>query len=214
MIKFPDATKVGKNVPKNVFYKHLEVSTKMKRIFVNDVERIIWAYKFAPSTLNVSDGKLVHEITVFEVNMKAMECPTEMFVFIDKNIPRHTIFVLNNGDKSCVVINYKEEAQGNATQPYKVSKTYQSEWIFSEELSLQIEGASMDALYENFVRQVAGTKIIEKIGTLKEDITISQEQETLQKEIAALKKRIAAERQPNKKFMLHKQLKDLETKLK
>ena len=51
MTKFPDDTKVGKNVPKNVFYKHLEVSTKMKRIFVNDVERIIWAYKFAPSTL-------------------------------------------------------------------------------------------------------------------------------------------------------------------
>ena len=62
MIKFPDDTKVGKNVPKNVFYKHLEVSTKMKRIFVNDVERIIWAYKFAPSTLNVSDGKTVQGV--------------------------------------------------------------------------------------------------------------------------------------------------------
>ena len=119
MIQFPDNTRVGKNVPKNVFYKHLEVSTKMKRIFVNEVERIIWAYKFAPSTLNVSDGKKVHEITVFDVDMKIMECPSEMFVFIDKNIPRHTVFILNNGDKRCAVINYKEAVQGNAAQPYK-----------------------------------------------------------------------------------------------
>ena len=195
MINFPDGTRVGKNVPKNVFYKHLEVSTKMKRIFVNDVERIIWAYKFAPSTLNVSDGKLVHEITVFEVDMKTMECPSEMFVFIDKNIPRHTMFILSSGDKRCAVINYKEPVQGNTAQPYKVTKTYQSDWMPSDELTIKIEGTSLDALYENFVRQVAGSKISELSGSLKEDIAISQEQEALQKEIAALKKRLAAERQ-------------------
>lgn len=213
MIKFPDGTRVGKNVPKNVFYKHLEVSTKMKRIFVNDVERIIWAYKFAPSTLNVSDGKTVHEITVFEVEMKVMESPTEMFVFIDKNLPRHTIFILSNDGKKCAVINYKEAVQGNTPQPYKVTKTYQTKWQTSDELSLQLEGTSMDALYENFVRQVAGTNISESSGTLKNDIAISEEQESLRKEIAALKKRIAAERQPQKKFKLHNQLKELEKKL-
>jgi molecular chaperone GrpE (heat shock protein) len=76
-----------------------------------------------------------------------------------------------------------------------------------------IEGTSMDALYENFVRQVAGSKLSELSGTLKEDIAISQEQEALQKEIAALKKRLSSERQPQKKFMLHKQLKELEKKI-
>ena len=213
MIRFPDGTRVGKNVPKTVFYKHLEVSTKMKRIFVNDVERIIWAYKFAPSTLNVSDGKQVHEITVFEIDMKVMECPTEMFVYIDKNIPRHTIFILSHDGKRCAVINYKEAVQGNASQPYKVTKTYKSDWQSSDELKLQLEGSSMDALYESFVRQVAGSQILDSSGSLKEDIVISQEQLALQKEIAALKKRLTAERQPQKKFQLHKELKELEKKL-
>ena len=214
MIKFPDSTYVGKNVPKNVFYKHLEVNTKMKRIFVNEVERITWAYKFAPSTLNVADGTFVHEITVFEVDMKVLECPTEMFVFIDNNLPRHTIFILNNGNKRCMVINYKEAVPGNNTRPYKVTKTYQSDWLNTEDGILQIEGSSMDVLYENFVRQIAGTQISEMSGTLKEDIAISTEQQTLKKEIEALKKRISLERQPQKKFMLHKQLKELENKLK
>lgn len=213
MIKFPVSTQVRKNVPKNVFYKHLEVSTAMKRIFVNDVERISWAYKFAPSTLNVIDGKTVHEITVFEVFMKVMECPTEMFVFIDKNIPRHTIFILNNGDRSCVVINYKEACSGSNSQPFKVTKTYHTEWIKTEDVSLKLDGLSMDAIYESFVRQIAGKQISEISGTLKEDIQISQEQEALKKEIAALKKRVAEEKQPQKKFELHKQLKSLEQQL-
>lgn len=213
MIKFPDGTKVGKNVPKNVFYKHLEVSTKMKRIFVNDVERIIWGYKFSPSTLNVSDGKYVHEITVFDVEMKAQVCPEEMFVHIDKNIPRHTIFILHNESKTCAVINYKEAVQGTSAQSYKVSKTYKSEWKSTDELSLLIQGTSMDALYENFIRQIAGEQISEKRGTLKEDIAISEEQDSLKKEIEALKKRIFSERQPQKKFALHKKLKELELKI-
>lgn len=213
MIKFPDGTKVGKNVPKNVFYKHLEVSTKMKRIFVNDVERIIWGYKFAPSTLNVSDGKNVHEITVFDVEMKAQVCPEEMFVLIDKNIPRHTIFILHNESKICAVINYKEAVQGNSAQPYRVTKTYKSEWQPTDELCLLIQGTSMDALYENFIRQIAGGQISDKRGSLKEDIAISEDQESLKKEIEAIKKRIVSERQPQKKFVLHKKLKDLEQKI-
>lgn len=214
MIKFPESTRVGKNVPKNVFYKHLEVSTKMKRIFVNDVDRITWAYKFAPSTLNVSDGKAVHEITVFEVDMKTMECPTEMFVFLDKNLPRHTMFILNYDGKSCTVINYKEALPENSSLPFKVTNTYKSEWHNSEKANLKIDGSTMDSIYENFVRQIAGKQISELGGTLKEDITISQEQQALKKGIDALKKRLAAERQPQKKFMLHKHLKELENKLK
>lgn len=213
MIEFPSTTRVGKNVPKNVFYKHLEVSAKMKRIFVNDVERIIWGYKFAPSTLNVMDGKTVHEITIFEVELKNRECPSEMFVFIDKNIPRHTVFILKCEDYYCAIINYKEPVQGNASQPYKVTKTYQSDWKPKGELSLQIEGTSMDSLYENFVRQIEGGELLQKSGTLKEDIAKNAEKEALRKEIAALKKRLAAENQPQKKFVLHKQLRELERNL-
>ena len=113
-----------------------------------------------------------------------------------------------------MVINYKEAIPGNSPQPYKVTKTYQSDWHNVSEESLQIEGSSMNALYDNFVRKVAGSQISEMGGTLKEDIEISLEQQTLKKEIEALKKRIALERQPQKKFMLHKQLKELENKLK
>ena len=43
MLSFPDTTNVNKNVPKNAFYKHLEVNSKLKQVFVNDVDRITWA---------------------------------------------------------------------------------------------------------------------------------------------------------------------------
>lgn len=214
MIKFPDSTIVNKVVPKTAFYKHLEVNATIKNHFINDVERLVWAYKFATSTLNVADGKAVHEITVFNVTLKKKECPTDIFVFIDKNLPRHTAFLLSFEDEMCILINFKEAIQGNTNTPFKVTKTYKSQWYKAEDITIMIEGTSLDLIYENIIRQVAGSNISQTTGSLKADITFSKEQESLRNAINALKKRIALERQPQKKFMLHKELKELENQIK
>lgn len=214
MIKFPDSTIVNKVVPKTAFYKHLEVNATIKNHFINDVERLVWAYKFATSTLNVADGKAVHEITVFNVTLKKKECPTDIFVFIDKNLPRHTAFLLSFEDEMCILINFKEAIQGNTSTPFKVTKTYKSQWYKAEDITIMIEGTSLDLIYENIIRQVAGSNISQTTGSLKADITFSKEQESLRNAINALKKRIALERQPQKKFMLHKELKELENQIK
>lgn len=213
MIKFPDTTLVNKVVPKTAFYKHLEVNANMKSHFVDDVERILWAHKFAPTTINVADGKLVHEITVFCVSLKSKECPSDVFVFIDKNLPRHTVFLLSFENEQCILINYKEAAIGNSAMPFKVTKTYKSPWYKKEEVSLTLEGSSLDLIYENMVRQIAGKLIVESTKDLKSDIETSQKQEQIKKEISLLKSKINSERQPQKKFMLHKKLKELESKL-
>ena len=213
MIKFPDSTIVNKVVPKTAFYKHLEVNATIKNHFINEVERLVWAYKFATSTLNVADGKTVHEITVFNVTLKKKECPTDIFVFIDKNLPRHTAFLLSFEDEMCILINFKEAVQGNTSTPLKVTKTYKSQWYKAEDITIMIEGTSLDLIYENMIRQVAGSNISQTTGSLKADITISKEQESLRNAINALKKRIALERQPQKKFMLLKELKELENQI-
>ena len=53
MITYPVSTIVGKPVPKNAFYKHLELNTRLRTRFVDDVERIVWRAKCTPSSLNV-----------------------------------------------------------------------------------------------------------------------------------------------------------------
>ena len=186
MIKFPDSTIVNKVVPKTAFYKHLEVNATIKNHFINDVERLVWAYKFATSTLNVADGKAVHEITVFNVTLKKKECPTDIFVFIDKNLPRHTAFLLSFEDEMCILINFKEAIQGNTNTPFKVTKTYKSQWYKAEDITIMIEGTSLDLIYENIIRQVAGSNISQTTGSLKADITFSKEQDSLSNAINAL----------------------------
>ena len=49
ILNYPTSTHVDRLVPKTAFYKHLEINTRLKMRFVEDVERIQWLYKLTPS---------------------------------------------------------------------------------------------------------------------------------------------------------------------
>lgn len=65
-------------------------------------------------------------------------------------------------------------------------------------------------MYENFVRQIAGTALdSDESATLKESVENQKQQEQLEKQIAALKAKIRKEKQPKRKFDLVQELKAL-----
>lgn len=200
-LKFPRTTIVGKPVPKNAFYKHLEVNAKMKQHFVDDVVSIHWLYKLAPSTINVEDGKLVHEVVVFSAALKSKDCPDDVFLFIDQNMPRHVVFILEYESRYKVLLNYKEWKDGQNGQ-FRIIKTFVTDWLTDNQLLLTLEGQNMDALYEAMAGQVSG------FGTKKaEDTKRIVELEGLidkaRREVEAIQKRIRNERQLNRQMELN-----------
>lgn len=207
MYNLPQSTIVNRVIPKKTFVNQLGANTRMKDHFTNDVVRVEWLAKLAPSTINVADGKEVHEITIFLVPIKDENCPDDIFSFIDGMIPRHTLFILRWGDMTCLHLNYKEwmESSTNTNKTFRIAKTYRSQWIKDTEISLSIDGLTMDAIYEALVRQVAGERIIAQSESLREDFEKSTQREMLLKEIEILKRKEAKERQPQKKFVLHQQ---------
>ena len=209
---FPLSTRVNRIVPKRTFIDKLGANARMKEHFTHDVVSIEWYAKLVPSTLNVSDGTYVHEIAVFVVPLKAKDCPDDIFTFIDSMMPRHTLFILQYEEETCMLINYKQVINNNSEQQYKVIRSYRSPWMSHDALKINILHHTMDSLYESLVRQIAGSHITSEVKDLNEAIELTAKQEVLLKEIAALEKKIAAERQPQKKFLLHKRLIELKQK--
>lgn len=215
MYNLPQSTIVNRVIPKKTFVNQWGANTRMKDHFTNDVVRVEWLAKLAPSTINVADGKEVHEITIFLVPIKDENCPDDIFSFIDGMILRHTLFILRWGDMTCLHLNYKEwmESSTNTDKTFRIAKTYRSQWRKDTEISLSIEGLTMDAIYEALVRQVAGERIIIQSESLREDVEKSTQREMLLKEIEILKRKEAKERQPQKKFAIHKQIVELKERL-
>lgn len=200
-LKFTRTTIVGKPVPKNAFYKHLEVNAKIKQHFVDDVVSIHWLYKLAPSTINVEDGKQVHEIVVFSAVLKSKDCPDDVFLFIDQNMPRHVVFILEYDNRYKVLLNYKEWKDGQNGQ-FRIIKTFVTDWLTDNQLLLTLEGLNMDSLYEALAGQVSG------FGTKKaEDTKRIVELEGLidkaKRDVDALQKQIRNERQLNRQIELN-----------
>lgn len=72
---------------------------------------------------------------------------------------------------------------------------------------MHLEGLTLDAVYENFVRQIAGDVLLEENGTtLKESIEQQKQREQLEKQIAVLEAKIRKEKQPRKKFEMVQKL--------
>lgn len=215
MYNLPPSTLVGTIVPKKTFAEQLGANTRMKEHFTHDVVHIEWLAKLAPSTIHVADGKEVHEISIFLVPVKEENCPNDIFSFIDILMPRHTLFILRWGDRTCLHLNYKERMRGNTNtdKAFRIIQTYRSLWIKDAEISLSIEGLNMDVIYETLVRQVAGEHIIMQSESLHRDVEKSTEREALLKEIEILKRKINNEKQPKKKFELHQQLIKLKKEL-
>lgn len=212
MITFPDSTLVGKPVPKTAFYRNLEVNAKMKQRFVDSVESITWVAKIAPSTLNVTDGKTVHEITVFRMVLKKEEVPSDVLMLIDKQMPRHTVFVLQHEGKCSLYVNYKEWHDAEQRQ-FDIVKTYQTAWVKDVDIVLNIEGCTMDAVFSSFVRQIADGLLDANTKDLHTAVMADKEREQIQKSINTLERQMLKEKQPRKRFEMHQRLVIMKEKL-
>ncbi len=208
MLNLPPATCVNKKIPKQKFYEHLEMTTALKRSFVEDVQAIHWRHKLAASSLNVAEGDAVKEIQVFEIALTKREFNEAVLKLIDKAIPYQIVYVLSFENKVQAWIAYKE-ATATSKSAFKVNHYYHTTWCKPNELILKLEGLTLDAIYENLVRQIAGDEIQVAGEDLKTSIAQSEARKKVAQEIARLEKQARTEKQPKKKFELVQRIREL-----
>lgn len=213
MFGLPDSTEFNKRIPKQKFYENIEVSSSLRRIFVEQIKIVYWRNKLAVSTLNIASGENVTEIEVFEVRLTEPILEEIVLRQIDKEIPYHILFILTCEGKAQAWIGYKEAAVsgGNA---FKVNRYYHTEWMPENELLFSIDGLNMDAVYENLVRQIAGEILqINTNESLKESVERDEERRRLEKQIATLENKIRKEKQLNRRMEMNTELKLLKKQL-
>lgn len=209
MLGLPGSTEFNKRIPKQKFYENLSVTPAIRKAFTEQIKAIYWRNKLAATTLNLAPGEQVTEIEVFEVKLNSPDLDEGVLRLMDREIPYHILFLLEQDGKYQAVMGYKETADSGKTA-FKVDRYYRTEWMDEAELPLRLEGLTLDAIYENFIRQIAGNNLSagEEV-TLKERIDQQKQREQLEKQLAALEARIRKEKQPKKKFELMSKLKRL-----
>lgn len=214
MIGLPKTTEFNKRIPKQKFYENMDISPALKKIFVEQVRIIYWKNKIAASTTNLAAGNDVTELEVFEVRLSSPVLDDSLLRQIDKEIPYHILFLLEYQGKYQAWIGYKEAA-ASGNKAFKVNGYYHTEWLAEDKLPLKLEGLNVDAVYENFVRQIAGDKLKTEVAgeSLKESVARDEQKQALQKQIATLQAKIRKEKQLNKQMEMNNELKKLKKEL-
>ena len=214
MVGLPKSTEFNKRIPKQKFYDNLSVTPALKKAFTDQIKVIYWRNKIALTTVNLEASDSVTEIEVFEIQLNTPELDESILRQIDREIPYHILFLLEYSGQYRAVIGYKETSTSGKTA-FKVDRYYSTDWIDESSLPVYLEGLSMDAVYENFVRQIAGTVLADENGTtLKESVEQQKWREQIEKQIAALEAKIRKEKQPRKKLELAQKIEKMKMELK
>lgn len=209
---FSEKTQLNRIMPKAKFMKLAELSTPVRAEFQNNVERLILANILRQETTNISKGKNVQEIDVFEFLLKEKQVSNNLIKEIDVAIPKYILFVFKCNNAIQFAISYKESSTND--NKYKVIKTYKTEWQKEENITLEITGLDLDTVYNSFITQIANGQVeTDETTDIKSAVEKSINVEKLQKKIETLKSKIRKEPQFNKQLTMKKELKELQKTL-
>ena len=196
MMDLPEATRVHKRLPKEDFYKRLNLTAALKEKFVADVEQIYVENSLTKERLNLARDSAVQEILLLAVTLKKKDFDGKVIEIIARQNSHELIFLLL----------YEEEAQ---LAVYR-GKLYRSPWLPKTEIALAARGFSLEEILTGFIEQIA---LVGEEGKTDENRSID-ERLHLQEKIGKLTKLIEKteraawkEVQPKKKFELFQKLK-------
>ena len=213
MFGFPASTEFGKKIPKQKFYENIAITPALKRVFVERIRLIYWRNKLAATTLNLAAGEAVKEIEVFEVRLNAPQLEEAVLRQVDKEIPYHILFILTCESQAQAWIGYKE-ATASGSNAFKVSRYFHTDWVPEEGLRFRVEGLSMDAVYANLVRQIAGDELQADAGeSLQASVARDERRRQLEKQIAELENKMHKEKQLNRRMEINAEIKKLRKEL-
>ncbi|SMD05901.1 protein of unknown function [Desulfocicer vacuolatum DSM 3385] len=150
--KFPDASRFGHVIAKKKIYKRATPTAKVKKLFVSQVQKITWAYKLSPATVNLPAHGGIEEIQVFTVGLKTGELSPEVLQTMDKAIPSPLLFMLTYNRKCRYVAVYKRPNDADKSS-WMVSSYFGTRWMneSGEKLELPVV-LDMEALYHFLIK--------------------------------------------------------------
>lgn len=207
LYRWPEAAKFGRRVPKEKFYEHGTVTTAVREKFINEVQRITWAYKLAEATINLSGTLAVPEVQVFTIDAKADDVSEAVLGAIDKAIPFPIIFEIarQRGEQpeARTVAAHKQLGTGAP----KLSAYYSTGWQPGDAERQSLPTAiTLPALYAMLLQPL--TPITARPGEEMSDVADRLAAvRRLEREVASLERKLRTEPQLNRKVELRRTLK-------
>ncbi len=210
LYRWPEAARVGRVVPKNKFYEHGRISRSTRQRFIDEVQRITWAYKLATDTIHLRGNDDVPEIQVFTVDAKCDDVSGPVLEAIDRSVPFPIVFEVTRetpgGGATRMVAAHKLVRSGKVT----VAGSHASGWVPAgadrSPMPPAIDLANLHAAIVGPLLPVAVVAGEPLAAAAQRADAVAR----IDRDVSALQRKLRTEPQFNRKVELRRQIKDQE----
>lgn len=212
LLAFPDKSAVNRQITKKKLFEWIQANTTIKNLFTAQVERMIWAYKLCPETINLSSKEDVEEIQIFEIFLKGNELSNELLKTIDKAIPSPILFVIYKDRSIQYRAAYKRINDTDSTK-WVVGDYFESAWIAKRYQKSDLPQAlDLKSLYHSLLQTLIPlTKRQDE--SIEQLLSRYQTLNQLERKSEQLQKKLHQEKQFNNKVEINAQLRGVKKQI-
>ena len=215
-VRYPPQAAFGRTLPKSKIYTHSHAGTRLKNLFVQQVNQIVWQYKLAPETINLPARPAAPEIQVFGIQLKTPDLSFDVLRAIDQAVQFPIIFELAHAGRTQVVACYKSAVgRPNAADASRwlLSDYFATGWLADNaERSAMPVALHLGSLYEQLLRALLPLPA-RPHETLVEQVARLGALAAKQREADKTATRLKQERQFNRKVVINADLRRLHSEL-
>jgi len=211
-VNYPKQAAFGRTLPKNKIYEHSVANTRLKDLFVEQVEQIVWQYKLAPETINLPAKPGVPEVQVFAIQLKTPELNLDVLRCIDNAVQFPIIFELSFDGRTQVIAAYKRLNESDASR-WVLSDYFATDWLLSDiDRAAMPLALDLGGLYEQVLHRLISTpaRPQEKLTDLVARVELVAAK---QREVEKAASKLTKEKQFNRKVEINASLRQLKTEL-
>ena len=194
IFNLPNECKIDKNIPKEMIYKNAEANEKLKRVFIDNVEKIRFMYLLNFSNSNIqnyiNDKERFEEIDFIKIILREKRKENVISKLFHQLIPKSTVIILEFKTEILISTSNKKIEKERVI----VEEVFNSNWIEIENKILEdleykkLNSTNLKVFYEDIIEKV---RIINLSKKLNSESNIESENlellEKINKEIEELK---------------------------
>ncbi len=213
---YPRQSFLGRVVPKSKIYAYGGPGSRLKDLFVQQVEQIVWQHKLAPETVNLPARPGVDEIQVFAIQLKSGALHEDVLRCIDSAVHYPILFELQRGEdhssQTKVIAAYKRPGLA-ATAKLVTSGYFATNWLPTQTPRCTMPFAvDMAMLYTALLSQVIPVPARAQ-ESLHDWVARAESAAAKRHEIERVQARLAMEKHFNRKVEVNATLRKLQAEL-
>ncbi len=209
---YPSHSLVNRNISKSTLYAKGQAAAHIEKLFIEQVEKITWAYKLAPATLHLQeDGADIGEVQIFVIDARTPKVDERILRYIDEIVPSRIIFEIYYADVITVSACYKRRNLADGSKSV-LSRYFHRKYTADSPRMPLPTVLSMQALYHDLIKNVLPV-VSDLQLSIDECITQADDYTKLVAESQKLTAKLHKEKQANRKVDINIKLQQIKRQL-